>query len=228
MFLTELVYPQEKHEVQLTLASLIDRTTEDESALVPFSVEYGITNHWQLEGSWSGYTEFRGAPWSHLRSAKFSVGTKYSFMNIAHSPVHVALGFDAEFPVAGAVPGPGDNGIELEPTLAVAVDVKRVTVFASGTASLAPQEVKEIEKGLDDPGTLSGGALVAFRYATIAVEYASRSDSLPWRLDGSPLLTPSLVLHPPHDWELGFGLPTGVRTGFRRPGIAIHVIKEFD
>lgn len=98
LFLTETVYPQEKRELQLTLSSLVDRSRSDLAAVMPFTIEYGLSNRWQIEASWDGYTQFHKSPFKHMRTARFSIGTKYSFMNIAHSRVHAAVGLDAEFP----------------------------------------------------------------------------------------------------------------------------------
>ncbi len=78
----------------------------------------------------------------------------------------------------------------------------------------------------DDQGLISGGVLVPMGPATVAVEYTTRSDQLPWRLDGSALITPSLVLHGGR-WEVAFGTPIGVRAGARRAGLAFHLIREF-
>lgn len=230
LFLTDMVYPQEKGEVQLTIGALVDRTRDDRAALVPLSVEYGLTNHWQVEVSWDGYTQFHSSPLSHLRSARLGIGTKYSFMNIAHSPVHAAVGLDVEFPDAGAFEDDSESEVEYEPSLSVAADLTRhVTVFAAGNLSLARSDASALLEGerLDDTGTLGAGVMVALGRVTVAAEYTSRTDNLPWRIDGSPLVTPSLTLHPGGHWELGFGVPIGVHEGSHRPGLAMHVIKEF-
>ena len=220
LFLTEVVYPQERGEVQLTLGTLIDRTRFDRAALMPLSIEYGLTDRWQIEGSWDGYTQFHQNPFRHLRSARASVGTKYSFMNIAGSRAHASIGVDVEFPDAGAFEDQGETEIEYEPAIAAAVDLsRRLTLFGSAAASFAD---------VGDSGTLSAGALIAFGHVTAALEYTNRSDNLPWRLDGSPLVTPSIVVHPGGLWELGFGMPIGVRAGARRPGLGVHVIKELN
>ncbi len=98
LFFTQVVYPQQRGEVQLTLGALVDRTRAEYAALVPFSIEYGLTNSWQIEAGWDGYTQFHSAPFKQLHTARFSVGTKYSLMNIGGSHVHAAFGIDAEFP----------------------------------------------------------------------------------------------------------------------------------
>lgn len=235
LFLTDVVYPQEKGEIQFTLGALVDRSPQHFAALIPFSIEYGLTDRWQIEAGWDGYTRFRHSPFTHLQSARLSVGTKYSFMDIAHSHVHAAVGISAEFPHTSTfIEGEGEDAVELEPALAMAIDIApHVTLFGSARLSFQASQAKQIAKEVlegarpDDPGTISFGSVVAFRRISLAFEYATRSDSLPWRLDGSPFVTPALILHPGHDWELGFGMPIGVRAPTRTPGLALHIIKEF-
>ena len=230
LFLTETVYPQERGELQITLGSLADRTRTDTAALVPFSIELGLTDRWQLQAGWDGYTHFHSAPFKQMRTARFSVGTKYSLMNIAGSSVHAAFGIDAEFPRAGAfAEGEGEDNIELEPFVALSADIApHLNLFASLATSVEAEDeaVRNLSSRLDDSGSISGGALVPMGHATIALEYTSRSDTLPWRLHGSALITPSLTIHG-GKWETAFGMPIGVRAGARKPGVAFHLIREF-
>ena len=193
---------------------------------------YGVTNRWQIEAGWDGYTQFHRSPFKHLRTARVSVGTKYSLMNIAHSPVHAAFGVDVEFPSADALPdGEGEDDMEIEPFVALAADLRgRVTLFGSIGASVEPKDVTDlVRRGErpDDRGTAGLGALLAFQRATLAAEYTTRSDVLPWRLEGAPLLTPSIAIHPGHKWELAVGMPIGVRQSQRHPGVAGKIVKEF-
>ena len=232
LFFTENVYPQERGEVQLTLGAVVDRTRADLAALAPFAVEYGLTNRWQIEAGWDGFTHFRTAPLKQLRTARLSLGTKYSFMRIAGSRVHAALGIDTEFPHPDALADDeGEDSMDVEPFVAMAADIgKRFTLFGSAAMSWEPRDVVAfVERATrpKDPGTLGIGGLVAFRHATVAVEYTARSDKLPWRLDGAPLLTPSIVLRPADHWEAGFGVPIGLRNRARQPGVAAHIVKEF-
>lgn len=231
LFLTELVYPQEKGEIQLMLGTRIDRARPEPSALVPFTIEYGLTDRWQVEAGWDGYSRAEGAPFHGLTTSRLSIGTKYSLMNIAHSRVHAAFGTDVEFPRTGAfADDEGESGMEIEPFIAVAVDLPaRLTVFGSAAASIEPQEAADLVEGgnrPDDRGTISAGVLWPWQWATLAAEYTNRSDALPWRLDGAALLTPSIVVHPPRKWELGLGFPIGLR-GRHQAGIAVNLVKEF-
>src|SRR5678815_4760688 len=83
LFLTEVVYAQDKHELQLAFASIIDRSRPDSATLMPLSIEFGLTNHWQIQadGNWATQSEPAGAS-RNLQTTRFSYGTKYSFMHI--------------------------------------------------------------------------------------------------------------------------------------------------
>jgi hypothetical protein len=231
LFFTEVVYPQSKHEVQLTFGSLVDRSVRGTSALAPVSIEFGLTNRWQIEAGWDGYTHAAASPLQHLQTSRISLGTKYSLMNIAGSPIHAAFGLEVEFPRASAFPGnEGEDGTEFEPFVALAADAGHgVTIFGSAGLSVEADSVVDLAthgERPDDQGTIGVGALVRVHRITLAGEYTSRSDRAPWRLDGGALLTPSVVVHPGREWELGLGLPIALR-GHHQPGIALHVIKEF-
>jgi len=230
LFLTEVVYPQERGEVQLTVGSLVDRSAPGTTALTPVSIEYGLTNRWQVEAGWNGYRQ--SAPvLSRYRTESVSVGTKYSFMNIAHSHVHAAVGLDADFHPMAVADNEQADGTEIEPFMSLAVDLpRRVTLFGSVGTGLDSSEVVALFRHGEAPAqsaTISVGGLVAFHHLTLTTEYTDRSDSLPWRVDGAPLLTPGVVLHPGGDWEFGLGAPIGMRTGDHTVGLAMHVLKEF-
>jgi len=232
LFFTEVVYPQQRHEVQITVGSFVDRTREDKSALAPISIEYGLTDKWQIEAGWDGYSRFTNDPFRRARTERISIGTKYSWMNIAHSPIHAAAGLDVEFTRARVfAEGEGEQGAQFEPFVALAADLPRgFAIFGSAGLSLQKEQIGDLAHGTpppDDEGTLSGGLLVRVRRVTLAAEYTNRSDDAPWRLNGSPLITPSIVFHPGGEWELAAGMPIGIRAGARRPGLALHVIKEF-
>ena len=232
LFFTEVVYSQDKGETQLTFGTLMDRSEPGTAMLVPFSVEYGLTNRWQIQGGWAGYARLQTGVAKRLRTARFSIGTKYSLMNMFGSRVHASFGVDVEFPRPSSfADNEGEDSTDIEPFVAMAADVGRhVTLFGSATASWEPHDVAAVVMDVirpQDSGTLSIGGLVAFRRVTLATEYTSRSDELPWRLDGAALLTPSLVVRPAHQWEIALGTPIGIGVGVHQPGIVAHLIREF-
>jgi hypothetical protein len=232
LFFTEVVYPQDKGETQITVGTLMDRSQPGTAVLVPFSFEYGLTGRWQIQAGWDSYGRLQTGVAPRLRTARFSLGTKYSLMNMLGSHVHAAFGVDVEVPRPSSfADGEGEDALDIEPFVALAADVGRhVTLFGSATASWEPHDVAALVTDAirpSDPGTLSVGGLVAFRRVTLAAEYTNRSDTLPWRLDGAALLTPSLVVRPAHHWEIAGGTTMGLGAGEHQPGVVAHLIREF-
>lgn len=55
VFQAETVYPQEEGEVQLLLGPTFSDGDDRNLFQVPFSIEYGITDVWQLEVAWDTF-----------------------------------------------------------------------------------------------------------------------------------------------------------------------------
>ena len=86
LFGTEEVYPQEKGEVQISFSSLFHRDSSRKTRHFPVSVEYGITETFQIEAQWEGYTNMAPfiGPSAHS-VGNLTVGVKRSFMNMRKS-----------------------------------------------------------------------------------------------------------------------------------------------
>lgn len=111
VFQSELVFPQEQGEVQLTLSPEFSKGSEAKVTVAPLTIELGLTDNWQVEASFELYKhhnpnvtmleedEIR-AIGSHSNSGfgDIEVGTKYSFMNINGSNYHAAIGAEVLFP----------------------------------------------------------------------------------------------------------------------------------
>ena len=230
LFFTEVVYPQDEGETQVTIGLVVDRSRPERGTLMPVSIEYGITGRWQIDAGWDGFTQFHTSPLHNLQTARFSVGTKYSLLNIGQRPVHVAIGIDAEFAhSSGISSSAGEEGTEFEPFVAVAADLRRVTIFGSAAASMerasVPPVTNEAERP-DDTGTISFGGLVVVSRIALVAEYTNRSDTLPWRINGAPILSPSVTVHPGKNWEVAIGAPMPMRHG-HKPGFSMRLVKEF-
>jgi len=200
---------------------------------MPLSIEFGLTKQWQIqaEGSWS--TQFASAdPLGHLQTTRLSVGTKYSFMHIGGSPLHAAIGVDLEWPRATALAeAEGEGGVEFEPFVAMALDLGRhIEVFGSTAASFERAQAADLittRELPDDAGTISGGVMLAFHRVTLAVEYSSRGDVLPWRNGEPPVVMPSLILRPGKQWEVAIGALVSLEGGAHEIGPGLRVVKEF-
>ncbi len=99
VFQAETVYPQEKGEVQLLLRPTFSDRDDRNLFQVPFSIEYGITDVWQLEVAWDTFVNRNPETGATTRGiGDLEISTKYSFMNIAGSDFHAAVGLEIGFP----------------------------------------------------------------------------------------------------------------------------------
>ena len=82
LFRSEVVYPQEKGELQVTVApTWVGRS--EASLRTPVALEYGITGSWQLGMKLAGGEE------------AVEAGVKKAFMNLRGSGTHLAIGLEA-------------------------------------------------------------------------------------------------------------------------------------
>ena len=75
-FLTELVYPQEQGETQLTFAPFYARSADGKATQSLVKVEYGLTDAWQVELEWNAYTRRSEDDESHGGVGDLEIGTK--------------------------------------------------------------------------------------------------------------------------------------------------------
>ena len=223
VFQTELVYPQEQGEVQLTLSPHLSGTASQRTGQVPLTLEYGLTDAWQIELEWGGYTY---GP-SHGVGG-LEIGTKYSFMNLLGNHTHAAMGLEVELPVDRA----DEEGVELEPFVILARDIPHLSglqVFlhaATGFELGSEEETPDALEADEAAWILNTGAFLPLKPVTLTAE-------LNWERTGTvdrAYVTPGLVRSLPGGWEIGLGIPLGVTPGtdaFRVIGILTYEFEFF-
>ena len=106
LFLTEVVYPQEMGEVQFTLWPTYFSGEELSFFDLALTIEYGITNHLQLETTWLGYTQSFSKEEELQGKAgigDLEVGVKYTFEEIRAWELQIAVGLEGYLPVGTKV-----------------------------------------------------------------------------------------------------------------------------
>jgi hypothetical protein len=196
LFRTELVYPQEKGEIQLTAGAT--GLGAARSADLPMAVEYGLSDAWQLSVEWratAGRPANRGAQ-------EVTFGTKYGFMNLAGRTIHAAVGFEVEIPRGAAA---GGEIVRYTPTVALAMDLPAIhdaQVFGAVSVAWAGPA----DRGSEAEGAVpyvSGGAMLPFSRLALAAELTlEREDE-----QSHAFVTPSIVLNVSRALQLAVGTP---------------------
>ena len=123
MFQSNLVYPQEKDEIQLTLFPSFRKNQNTQKTRTLFEVEYGITDALQVIFEWEGllYKNTQSNP-AIAGVGNIEVGAQYSWMGLGDGNTHFSFGNLIEFPVGPVESGLTEGFIEVQPFIVLARD----------------------------------------------------------------------------------------------------------
>ncbi|MBX2821781.1 MAG: hypothetical protein KTR29_18935 [Rhodothermaceae bacterium] len=221
VFWTELVYPQEKGEVQLSLSPWINTTTDPSVGQSPFTLEYGISDAWQLEAEWSG-PAYNGSDYE----SALELGTKYSFLNLFNKGLHVAIGNEFEFAMEG-------EGVGTEPFAVIAIDLPRLANLHLFSQVKMEFELSEEDNAIQDVDALeeeAAGWSVQFG-AILPTEEIYFSAEIGWMQEDKGLqsyVTPGLIFEIIDDFQVGLGIPIGLTSDSDTFRISTFFTYEFE
>lgn len=211
VFQTELVYPQEKGEFQLTLSSSWKRVEELRALEVPLGIEYGITESWQLSVEWRSLVSvFPPGKGPVQGIGDLEIATQRSFMSLGRSNFHAAVGLAVGFPTGDSARGLGEGAVEYEPYLLLARDfpaLGRLQLFGQ-VAARATSGIQDEGPGVVDRGEAPAvdvhvGMLLPLRFLVLTTELTGIGSAQKYLLPGMVWLLPGR-------WELGVGAALGL------------------
>jgi hypothetical protein len=217
----ELVYPQERGELQVTLAGRVTRGDDERQLQSGGAIEFGLTSRWQVQLEWEEagfhYPRLGGRYWS---GGGGEVGTQYSFMRLGGSPFHIGAGLALRL-LSG-----DETAAEprVTPSAMLGWDgFERLHAFAS--ASLAGREPAEdgvAERASGRTVDWNLGLVAPFRRVRLTAELARRGLAAGHELR----LAPGLVVVLPGRWEAGVGTSFGLGRSPHRPGLSVLLTRE--
>ncbi|MFK7848949.1 MAG: hypothetical protein AB8G77_26920 [Rhodothermales bacterium] len=214
VFWAELVHPQEKGEFQISLSPWISTSAQPNIGQSPFSLEYGISDAWQLEAEWSG----PGYGNESFESA-LEFGTKYSFLNLFDAGFHAAIGSEIAFTVS-------EEGFETEPFVILAKDFPQLAnLHLFSQAGLEFESSSEEEEELESPGwSLHIGAILPVKQFYLSAEMGWMHEEG----DMQMYITPGAVFEVIDDFQIGVGIPIGISDYADTFRIATFFTYEFE
>jgi hypothetical protein len=224
--LTEVVYTQEKGELQLSLASVFDNGRGRDSITIPLSVEYGLTDRWQVGLEWSSITHQRFIGRALTETGGFSIGTKYSFMNIGGSQTHAAVGVEAGMAKRFEPDASSERGREVETFAAFATEFNQRGAQVFGHVGWGFEAAGDGDGEIEKELQLNAGALLPTGSVTWAVELNLRNESFSVRDAHELYVTPSITFTRRGRWEFGVGAPVGLTLESNRLGLAVQMSYE--
>ena len=123
MFQSNLVYPQEKDEIQFTLFPSLRKNDNAQKMRTLFEMEYGITDAFQIIFEWDGllYQNPKTGP-TISGPGNIEVGAQYSWMGLGDGNTHFSFGNLIELPVGPVENGLTDGFLEVHPFMVLAKD----------------------------------------------------------------------------------------------------------
>lgn len=236
IFQTEVVYPQEKGELQLTTGIGLHKSLGAALVQLPVSFEYGITDRWEVDIQWDGFNRIHPSFGSSLTgTGDLSIGTKYSFMNVANTNLHLAIGFELGLPTGDSGKGMGDGLVEYEPFLVAAKDfpaLNNLQVFTQVGVRLVQPHGRRNDPKNEEPAAhelnWGFGFFIPVRRLCITTEFNWETNE--WNHEGQDnrhSLTPGLVWRLPNNWEFGIGAPIGLRRKSLDSSVILKLTREF-
>ena len=113
VFQSNLVYPQEKNEIQFTFFPSYRKNRNSEKLGTLMEIEYGISDDFQVIVEWDGLLYHNPDRGSTLSGAgNLELGAQYSWMALGDGNMHCSLGSLLEFPVGSLENGLNEGFLE--------------------------------------------------------------------------------------------------------------------
>jgi hypothetical protein len=236
LFKTDTVFPQMKGETEIGVAPLYQNNKTGETFSLPFSVEYGLTDNWQVEGEWSSYMWHNPKHGSSTHGiGDLELSTQYSFLNIGDSLFHVAPRFGLQLPLGDVNKGLTEGFMEYEPGVILARDfpeLHHTELFTEVGVNFVhrvktPSDADDAEPAAHE-FNLGAGFFTLFEHGAGTLEFNWTNNQ--WNHHGTENLmyvTPGVLWRVAPEMEFGFGVPVGLNKQSDRYQLAAHFVIEF-
>ncbi len=236
LFKTDTVFPEQKGELELELASVYQNHSGGDTWTIPLSVEYRLSDRWQVEAEWDSLVQRYPRNQPVVRGVgDLELGSEYSFLNIGDSQFHIAPRFSVEVPVGDVNKDLSDGFIEYEPAVILARDfpeLHHTELFTEIGASLVqrvntPKDSDDAEPAANELN-LGTGFFVLFPHGAATFEFNWANNT--WNHHGTEnemYLTPGCLWKASREVEIGLGIPVGLNNDSDRFEVIAHVVWEF-
>ena len=236
LFKTDLVYPQEKNELEAQVATIYQNRRDGDTWSIPLSLEYGLTDNWQVEAEWNSFVQHRQENGAWARGiGDLELGTQYSFMNIGGSLFHIAPRFSLELPLGDVNKDLSEGFIEYEPGVIVARDFPKwhhTQIFTELGASLVqrvkrPADADDAEAAAHELN-LGSGFFTPVPFGVVSCEFNWNNNQ--WNHHGTEnqlYVTPGVIWRIIKNVEVGVGIPIGLNRQSDRFDVSAHITCEF-
>ena len=205
-----LVYPQEKGELQLTLAPSFRNQDSGEQIILATVVELGFTDALQVELEWDAIVVERpDEGGGDAKSGTMEIEILYAFMNPGGAAWSTALSVGLQFPTSEAERGAARVDLELAGIAALDLPARLGQIFTHGGVELDLEEIGEVEPFINIGAFIKLPVVTPTGVLGLSDEGVSAS--------------PGLAFSPGEKWEIHLGATIGL-TGDTDPYIIAGLV----
>lgn len=233
MFQSNLVYPQEEDEIQLTLFPSFRKEKDSERARTLFEVEYGITDAFQIIFEWDGLLHENpdNGP-TRSGPGNIELGAQYSWMALGDGNTHFSFGTLVELPV-----GPVDNGltegfIEAQPFAVLARDFPKLNqsqLFVEFGFNWVDQ-TRSVPDPEDEINSIlwNVGAFFPYQAWRATIEINGSNNEWDGGNENEIFITPGVIYKLSREWEIGVAAPIGATNTSDDYRVVGYLMWEFE
>jgi hypothetical protein len=234
MFQSNLVYPQEKDEIQFTFFPSFRKSDSSNNARTLFEVEYGITDALQIIFEWDGllYKNPNNGP-TISGPGNIELGAQYSWMGLGDGNTHFSLGNLIELPVGPVKNGLTEGFLEVQPFAVLARDFpesNQSQIFVELGFNWA-EKIRTVPAGFDPSlnsiiWNVGGFYPIGSWRATLELNGSNNE----W--DGGNtnelFVTPGIINKLSREWEIGVAAPIGTTSTTEDYRVIGYLMWEFE
>ena len=234
MFQSNLVYPQEKDEIQFTLFPSFNKNHSGQKARTLFEIEYGITDAFQVIFEWDGllYQNLRNAP-TNAGPGNIEVGAQYSWMGLGDGNTHFSFGNLIEFPLGPVANGLTEGFIEVQPFIVLARDFPKLNqsqIFLNFGFNWVDQirNVPESTEPEADSISWNIGAFSPIGFWRATLEINGSNNKWDGGNQNDIYITPGTIYKLSKEWEIGIATPIGATNTSDDYRVVGYLMWEFE
>ena len=215
MFQSNLVYPQEKDEIQFTLFPSFSKNLSGQKARTLFEVEYGITDAFQVIFEWDGLLFQNPVTGPTIAGpGNIEVGAQYSWMALGDGNTHFSFGNLIELPVGPVENGLTEGFIEVQPFIVLARDFPELNqsqIFFEFGFDWVDQvrNVPESSEPEFDSISWNVGAFFPIGFWRATLEINGSNNKWDGGSRNDIYITPGTIYKLSKEWEIGIAAPIG-------------------
>jgi hypothetical protein len=236
LFKTDTVYPEERGELEVGLTSVYQHNSLGNTWTVPVTLEYGLTDNWQVEAEWNGYVQRTPKGGSTVRGiGDLELNAQYSFLNVNDSLYHIAPRFGVEVPLGNVNKGLSEGFMEYQPGVILARDIPqlhRTQVFTEIGVNFVQRVKRPTEADDAEPAAhelaVGAGFFTLFSRGALTMEFNWNNNK--WNHHGTEntwYATPGVLWRVTRNVEFGVGVPIGLNRQSDRFDVVSHLVFEF-